>query len=374
MIAMIKKMILKIINSIVYSNGILFPFVLSKKANLENVWPYKNPKLYDKSILKDGRGIDLSIIIPLYNSSKYIDKLANMWLSQKTEYKYEIIFVNDGSCDSTLELINSYGKRYPGLFKVLSKENSGISDSRNAGLKLCSGKFVGFMDHDDEIESNYVESLLNAAYCFNADIVKCTIAVKDVHGATVEKIQEYDATFEEGSREDMLSLSGYIWGGLYSRKLFTNLRFPESYWYEDMITRFLIYSRSNKTINITNTTYTKFEHDDNASKKIWSSKNYKCLEQFYLFKSIILSMADFEMNMSLYIFKIILDEASGTTVYRISKMKPIIKKTVFLELKKLVLNSFDESFYVKLDKKQKAILDIFKNDQYYKWLLLQYID
>lgn len=113
--------------------------------------------------------IDLSLIIPVYNNEKYIDKCLSSVLGQKTQYIYEVICIDDGSKDRSLEMLSQWQQKFPEQLKVYSQENQGISKTRNRGLTLSIGRYVGFIDNDDTVSEDYVETLLNTAYKQNVD-------------------------------------------------------------------------------------------------------------------------------------------------------------------------------------------------------------
>ena len=99
----------------------------------------------------------ISFIIPIYNSEKYIERLVDSILNQKIE-NIEIILVNDGSTDNTKEIL----KQYEGnnLIKVINKENSGVSSTRNLGLKEASGKYIMFSDSDDYYKKGSIKKII----------------------------------------------------------------------------------------------------------------------------------------------------------------------------------------------------------------------
>lgn len=363
-----------IIKKIAYSKMLPVNDIKEERFYLEKKWPDKNPNLYDNNILSDGlEEIDFSLIVPLYNSERYIDDLLPVLIYQKTEYTYELIFVDDGSKDDTLLKIKEYEKKHNSLIRVISKRNEGISNARNEGLLLSRGKYVGFMDHDDMVDTNYVQELMSKAYSYDADLVKCEIVVKDQNGNTCENIQTKDEIITIDNADKLMTYDGYIWACAISRKLFNNLRFPNYYWYEDMITRFLVYTRCNKIVNTTSTKYVKYEHQNNASKTVWSSRQYKALEQLYLLEHIFKSLNSFDINKNEFIIKALLSEAGGTTEYRVDKLEGRAKKQVFLALRKLVLENVDDKVHPKLNNEEKAIYDIFKHKRYFNWLLLKFI-
>lgn len=99
--------------------------------------------------------IKLSVIIPVYNVEKYLKECIESVLKQTLD-SIEIIAVNDGSTDKSLDILRDYEKRYNNV-KVINQENLGISYSRNVGIKYANGKYIYFLDSDDYIDSNLAE-------------------------------------------------------------------------------------------------------------------------------------------------------------------------------------------------------------------------
>ena len=104
----------------------------------------------------NGNNLDFSVIMAVYNVEDYlgeaIDSLINQTLS--FEENIELILVDDGSPDNSLEICHEYQRRYPNNIIVLPKENGGVSTARNLGLKHATGKYINFMDSDDLISPN----------------------------------------------------------------------------------------------------------------------------------------------------------------------------------------------------------------------------
>ena len=115
--------------------------------------------------------IKVSIIVPCYNAQNYLDKCLNSILKQ-TYKNIELICINDGSTDNTLNILKKY-KKNDTRVKIIDKKNEGVSAARNDGIKNSIGSYILFVDSDDYIELNMVEYLLNKAIHFSADIVKC---------------------------------------------------------------------------------------------------------------------------------------------------------------------------------------------------------
>lgn len=111
----------------------------------------------------------VSIIIPVYNAYESIDKCINSIINQ-TYKNIELILINDGSNDKSIEKLNDYKKKYKNI-KVIDKKNEGVSITRNLGIKKASGKYIMFIDNDDYIDKDYVEKLYNTIVSKNVDCV-----------------------------------------------------------------------------------------------------------------------------------------------------------------------------------------------------------
>lgn len=112
---------------------------------------------------------DVSVIIPVYDVEKYIFECIDSVLDQ-TLKNVEIILVDDGSIDLCPQIIDDYGKK-DNRIEVIHKKNGGLSSARNAGLKLARGKYIYYLDADDYIERNALESLVSVAETHNLDIL-----------------------------------------------------------------------------------------------------------------------------------------------------------------------------------------------------------
>ncbi|MCL2512450.1 MAG: glycosyltransferase [Oscillospiraceae bacterium] len=115
----------------------------------------------------------LSIIIPVYNAEKYLEDALESLIHQSEE-DFEAIFVNDGSTDSSADIIGRYCDEYVGFY-CIDQEHSGISAARNKGLSQAGGDYVMFMDADDIITDVTVENMLAAAEARKTDIITCRV-------------------------------------------------------------------------------------------------------------------------------------------------------------------------------------------------------
>ena len=172
----------------------------------------------------------VSVIVPIYNVEKYLEKCINSLLSQTLE-DIQIILVNDGSKDNSGTIAKKYAEKNKDKVIYVEKENGGLSDARNYGLKYATGDFVAFLDSDDYIEKNAYEEMYNKAIEENADYVECDFIWEYPNKAKIDKQYKYQ------NKKEMLSFVRVVaWNKLIKRSLIIehNLEFPKGLRYEDV--------------------------------------------------------------------------------------------------------------------------------------------
>lgn len=113
----------------------------------------------------------VSIIVPIYNMERYLDRCLRSLLAQTLE-DIEIVAVDDGSKDSSLRVLERYARKDPRV-KIISKSNAGVSAARNDGVRAASGHYIGFVDPDDWVAADMYAEMYDAALTDNVDIVMC---------------------------------------------------------------------------------------------------------------------------------------------------------------------------------------------------------
>lgn len=116
--------------------------------------------------------VKVSIIVPVYNTEKYLDKCLDSLVKQ-TLKEIQIIIVNDGSTDNSIKICKQYEEKYKNKILYLEKENGGLSDARNYAFSHIEGEYVGFVDSDDYIAFNMFEELYSKASKEKADLAEC---------------------------------------------------------------------------------------------------------------------------------------------------------------------------------------------------------
>ena len=179
---------------------------------------------------------ELSIIVPIYNMGKYLEKCVSSILEQ-TFTDFELILVNDGSTDRSEEICRIFRQKDHRV-KMINKENAGVSAARNTGIRQAKGNYLGFVDGDDWVEADMFEQLVSACKEYESDISACLITTV-THVCTDKtevdrKVNVYDSytairKIYKGELPNGFSVSNKV----FKRTLFDNLKFPTGRVYED---------------------------------------------------------------------------------------------------------------------------------------------
>lgn len=194
---------------------------------------------------------DLTIIIPVYNVEKYLEKCLESLVNQKTDFSYDVIVVNDCSPDNSIFIMEKY-KEHP-LIKIVHHEcTRGVSAARNTGLQLARGRYIMFVDSDDFLTENAVHDLMSAAYRCDADIVQG--GYYEIDSSTEKLLGSMIYTNRESVPPNGV-LAGMPWGKVYNARLFSNVCFPEKYWFQDTIVTGLLTHLAERILTITDMVY-----------------------------------------------------------------------------------------------------------------------
>lgn len=219
--------------------------------------------------------IKASIIIPVYNAEKYLDKCLNS-IKNQTESNFEAIIINDGSTDKSENIIKKYliDKR----FKLFSQENHGIGYSRNKGIKESNGKYLVFIDSDDYIENDFLEIMLNKIEENNLDIVICDYFEENEENNTIKSISIpsfLDTTIKK-NKELLIRINKSPWNKIYKKSFIKNFKFPETLKYED--TLFLCQALKNAKIGKINKSLNHYVIHSNSETTTMNDKVFDILK------------------------------------------------------------------------------------------------
>lgn len=176
---------------------------------------------------------NVSVILPLYNCEKYISRCLDSILEQ-TLSNIEIIIVDDGSTDSSLAICKKYAQKCSNIV-LISQENSGAAIARITGLKAARGKFIGFVDADDWVDSRMFETLYSEAQRLNADIIQCGFLKTKTDHSKISFKFNLSETLCVSSKEALFQLWGIhqparfnylLWNKIYRKNIFEEIELP----------------------------------------------------------------------------------------------------------------------------------------------------
>ncbi|MBT1182134.1 glycosyltransferase family 2 protein [Bifidobacterium sp. CP2] len=199
----------------------------SKKLETLSVDPRTSAIREQPAIRDTESDLDLQIIVPAYNAEATLRACVESVLGQRTRYSYRIDIVDDGSMDATGDIARSLELDHPDRIRVITQENRGFSGARNAGLRHLDARYITFLDSDDELAPGAVDALLDAAAQSRADIVQ-------------GNLERFAGATRVGGDTVSTEPNGYPCGKLYRADLFTDLQFPEGYWFEDTMIAFIV--------------------------------------------------------------------------------------------------------------------------------------
>lgn len=211
----------------------------------------------------------VSIIVPVYNVEKYLERCLDSLISQ-TLKEIEVICINDGSTDSSGQILSRYAQK-DNRIRVINQENAGLSAARNTGLNVAKGEFIGFVDSDDWIDKDFYEKLYNAAITNDCDIAVAGILKHYKQRTAFEfKIsqEKIARNLAEKFKISDVPDSAYVWNKIYKAERIKslNLKFPVGKYYEDQYFTPQVFLNSGNLIVIPDVVYHYWRHSESIVK------------------------------------------------------------------------------------------------------------
>ena len=225
----------------------------------------------------------VSVIVPVYNADKYLDRCLKSILGQ-TYRNLEILMIDDGSTDNSLEIMRDYARQDLRI-RVFHKESAGVSSARNLGLEKMRGEYCTFVDSDDYVSEAYVERLILGLKEKKADLAMC-LHQSVVPGETGHISNKTDGpryievTLNELSywdRTDSFDLR-YCWGACYKKSLVSKIRFDESLFVgEDLLFFASCLARSRFCVLVNEKLYAYVQRSQSACHTEYNPKKWTVL-------------------------------------------------------------------------------------------------
>ena len=234
----------------------------------------------------------ISIVIPVYNVEKYLQRCLDSVLKQ-TYTDIEIILVDDGSTDGCGMICDEYKKKDKRI-KVIHKENKGLSDARNVGIDQITGEYLVFIDSDDFVSRYYIENLWRALKQSNAEMaISGFINYYEGDNIPLEKIVEENQIKKMTTQEclkkmfyqDEIDMSA--WGKLYKSEMFCDIKYPVGKLNEDILVTYRLVEKSRSIAFIDNIDYMYFQRRDSIQNSTFNLKKMDAIEQMKILRAYI---------------------------------------------------------------------------------------
>ncbi|WP_319638021.1 glycosyltransferase [Cytobacillus luteolus] len=302
--------------------------------------------------------IKVSIIIPVYNNEKFLDKCLSSVINQ-TLKDIEIIIINDGSTDGSLLKLKEYESQNSNII-LLNQKNAGQASAINRALEIACGEYIGFVDADDFVDHHMFETLYQEVKCNNLDLIICNWTKVDTNGKVLSyndhdkydnKILGRDEVIQEFLLNDKELVEGFSWNKLIKRTLFMdyNIRYPNIR-YEDIPTIFKVLTKVNKCKYINKKLYYYVQH----GASITNTKNVnniigfiaavellydiiveeklesECMEAYYIYRSKCL-IAEYILTIDVVNHSSVL-RTTFDTIFQSIKMNQLLKPPIQIKL------------------------------------------
>lgn len=230
--------------------------------------------------------IKLSIIIPIYNVAPYLKRCIQSCENQNiSQNEYELILINDGSTDNSLEIANSLKNEYSNI-KVFSKENGGLSSARNLGMEVSQGMYIWFVDSDDWIENNVLKQILDECIKYSLDVLWLKWSLINEQGKllplTKESINGDSTDVMIGSEfiNSVLGVFLFACTFIYKREFLkkNGWKFRDGIYFEDTDFNFKVLPNAQKIKYLPLNAYCYFQRKDSICHSISSKKLYDLFE------------------------------------------------------------------------------------------------
>lgn len=324
--------------------------------------------VYENKPIDDN--IDLSIVVPVYNYVDIIESNIDSILNQKTEYNYQLIIVDDGSTDGAADVLKRYADN-PKV-KLIFQKNAGIGAARNTGINNADGKYLMFVDCDDIVHDDIVETLMNKAYSENYDMVMCAHNLsKERNGAIYEIVPnvypKYNLIgYKNGDK--IMNLAGLPWCKVYKREIWNNVRFFPGYWYEDTIIQFLIFMQCKNYAYIPKIEYEYKWYEKNFSHTQGNSASPKSIDTYWLLIEILEQYKKNNMPVDDRLYTLVLRHISTYYYGSVKNLDSKVVEALFV-LAKDIYSEYKPNHKVKLPFMLRQVEKSFDNNDIELWKL-----
>lgn len=230
----------------------------------------------------------ISVIIPVYNIEKYVEKCINSIISQ-TYRNIELIIVDDGSTDNSPAICDKLAEKDERI-KIIHTKNSGLSEARNTGIEAANGQYLMFIDGDDFVDINMIKKMYEVLLSDKSDMVLCDYEYVDEEGKVItrEKKEIFDKRKDSVVLNEEMYWKNYYeydciyyvisCNKLYKRTIFNNIRFPKGKLHEDEFVFHRVLNECNRISCIRDKFYKYMQRDNSIMAKKISIANLSFID------------------------------------------------------------------------------------------------
>ncbi|MDD5020571.1 MAG: glycosyltransferase family 2 protein [Endomicrobiaceae bacterium] len=299
----------------------------------------------------------VSIIIPVYNVDPYLRQCLGSIISQTFE-NIEIIIINDCSTDNSYQIIQEYQEKDKRIITINLEKNTGLGNTRNTGLKHSTGKYIVFIDSDDWVEKNYIETLCNSIEKNNCDFVIATHYTYDNSTKKLKSFKQKEFFYKNevdsiAKKQKLITLRMIwsVWNKIYKRDFLTanNISFKTNRM-EDNLFIYNVILKASKIILIKNAIYYYRINRKNSIMDNRTDRIYDCIEIAAMIKKLLVSNNVFEIySKSFYPYLALMFaaelEVSNLYLAELKKISEVLKHVFFEDMKIPFYKTYDKCIY-----------------------------
>lgn len=222
----------------------------------------------------------ISVIVPIYKVESYLDRCVAS-LVEQTYNELEIILVDDGSPDKCPDMCDEWAKK-DSRIKVIHKANGGLSDARNAGMAIASGEYIGFVDSDDWLETDFCEKLLQALIDNSCDIAACNYRrVSGEENIESDKGSGAIICYDKNQAMSELidnTIQQVVWNKLYKSTVVEGILFEKGKYHEDEFWSYQVFGRCEKIVTVEYIGYNYLQREASIMGERYSLKRLDAVE------------------------------------------------------------------------------------------------
>lgn len=229
----------------------------------------------------------ISVVVPVYNVEPYIEKCIDSILAQ-TYRNMEVLLIDDGSTDNCGKICDKYAKLDSRVI-VHHKENEGLSEARNVGVRLASGTYIAFVDSDDYIEPDMLAVMHQRLQQDKSDLAICNFVCVDTDGVLVPELNSElpikDEVISGEEAFERLAEEKYwyyvtAWNKLYRKEFLDGISFPKGKLHEDEFIAHYVLDRCGSVSCVSKTLYRYVQRENSITKQTFSARRLDGVEAF----------------------------------------------------------------------------------------------